>query len=1392
MSILHQHPPVSHSLEGTSLEKSEVKFLPSWTADDQKGDYNHLLPMGHNTERPINERVKHKTESNPSANKTQLTENQLCSFLSLAPLDTWDLDHVLQTLKQHKPLVKPIQADILKDNEREMHENDLMEQLVAFCERKVNETEIKPAKSDNTQELSLRATGRDVVDFKRSSVQLQLNDDSPTIYIDLRTNEFQTTLSDVSQSDSAICPTNLDKEIISSKETTIPIANGQKREFAGKRLLLHNSSQSKQSMSEMSVSLRNPQGLAEARQRNSSGKTIKENQLQDSESCCSEPGIQRVNVCCSPPKYNHKQNSQSSHFPVAGNKQRDHHNHKIRYEKDLKFLQTSRPQRSANNRDDVAERTDILYDPEASYLPSVNALPAELHTKDCLLLTVPLSSPGVVAGRTQRKTQTVNSILIKSHVYNALIAWLMSLTNPKACMGKGNTFDAPFWVAGLQQLYIEDSLVLYICAASLEGGPTGSRKMRGAEMDENKFYRRVCKFFAQTSLKTVAFWVPQLNNLLEKQPYPALVHLPSSYLDCFISVNPNPEAVEEIFSVIPGFYWQTLETGDQKCKRTEATSFQHCHTETALVLIGRTLFFNPLAMHHTLDLVSKSGLDVCGIRFLYPPQELLTNFTVNKSVMHGEEHTHQPMLIMAFRGPYANSVWQEITGPSDFQLARRTDPASINALYLHSQDPPLLYSPRLANRVHLGLCLFFGGRTAENAVSMIQNSGETEDRVSHIQTSSTASLCATVKGDLFLLVSPVVGPCCYSYILSACAKTGFSLLGLQRVQLSRKQAQSLGLTTRQVAAFCHAPTVSLDGEQVELSSHCLVLLMRRESTVRYSSRLPIGLMNELVVEGLIGSIQARFTDVVGPEVCFYTIPYSKNHHNVLGGHMWTVPESSHMVLSKYAYPSCPDAEQVVILTLTGQNIMENEIKFLHKVLRDPAGQEEFELLALKWVSQLSQRQAQELNPFEIGDREWQNSVQSLTSTPALILALRRVRAFITLRQQLPHNYPGSLRVLMSPTPETAFRQTCLFFSEAELVPDHSSRPLLKFLPPHHIDTTGHSLYSYMTLGPQPLLTLALFKPGAWRQCFGKILTLIKQNGYTLVGLRVLLLDSTMASALIHSPEKQDPTEELEYLRSGPSLALGLLRVNAVMRLWELMGPEDPIEARTVDQTLWRAQFGSDRLHNGIYGSRSYRNAIEDMKLLFPSGVCCAETSLMRYEQISSLQSDPEASLDHDHLHTSQTAVKFSSEFGQVPAGPLVCTALCQTTCLLIPSSLLQQSQPPLFSELLQRLFRTGCHLLAGRLCMLDKKQRRHMCELLRASAGEELLHEGPCLAIVLQADNAATCFDIILERVCRERPDFRRVTRKLLYPRFKKEAVKLLCYLFDDFGLDSHHRIALQ
>lgn len=93
------------------------------------------------------------------------------------------------------------------------------------------------------------------------------------------------------------------------------------REFSGKSSLLQNMKQSQKSMLEMSW--RNPQDFAEDKQKNSSGKSMKENQLHDSETSCSEPGIQQVNVCCSTVKYDqHKQSTPSSHIPAAQNKQR--------------------------------------------------------------------------------------------------------------------------------------------------------------------------------------------------------------------------------------------------------------------------------------------------------------------------------------------------------------------------------------------------------------------------------------------------------------------------------------------------------------------------------------------------------------------------------------------------------------------------------------------------------------------------------------------------------------------------------------------------------------------------------------------------------------------------------------------------------------------------------------------------------------------------------------------------------------------------------------------------------------------------------------------------------------------------------------------------------------
>lgn len=145
------------------------------------------------------------------------------------------------------------------------------------------------------------------------------------------------------------------------------------------------------------------------------------------------------------------------------------------------------------------------------------------------------------------------------------------------------------------------------------------------------------------------------------------------------------------------------------------------------------------------------------------------------------------------------------------------------------------------------------------------------------------------------------------------------------------------------------------------------------------------------------------------------------------------------------------------------------------------GEDRFELLALKWLPTLSWQQAQELSPFEVGERQWHRSVVSLVSSPAFICAIRRPKAFSNMQRLLPQDYPGDLSVLMSTTPEMTFRQACLFFTEMQVIPgedeakktnqwmekiqwvlsnkyinsfffllDHSSRIMVKFLPPPSI------------------------------------------------------------------------------------------------------------------------------------------------------------------------------------------------------------------------------------------------------------------------------------------------------------------------------------------------------
>ena len=51
--------------------------------------------------------------------------------------------------------------------------------------------------------------------------------------------------------------------------------------------------------------------------------------------------------------------------------------------------------------------------------------------------------------------------------------------------------------------------------------------------------------------------------------------------------------------------------------------------------VGCSGFFqNPLITHYTLHLLLDSGLDVCGLRLLYPPQRLLSESGTTQLIPH--------------------------------------------------------------------------------------------------------------------------------------------------------------------------------------------------------------------------------------------------------------------------------------------------------------------------------------------------------------------------------------------------------------------------------------------------------------------------------------------------------------------------------------------------------------------------------------------------------------------------------------------------------------------------------------------------------------------------------------------------------------------------------------
>ncbi len=129
------------------------------------------------------------------------------------------------------------------------------------------------------------------------------------------------------------------------------------------------------------------------------------------------------------------------------------------------------------------------------------------------------------------------------------------------------------------------------------------------------------------------------------------------------------------------------------------------------------------------------------------------------------------------------------------------------------------------------------------------------------------------------------------------------------------------------------------------------------------------------------------------------------------------------------------------------------------------------------------------------------------------------------------------------------------------------------------------------------ITFALIKPSAYRQNHvGSILTMICQAGFRIQAIRSTMLSVQDAEAF-YAVHRSKPffNDLVEFMSSGPIIAMILQKENAVEDFRRLIGHTDP--ARAEEGTI-RKLFAVSVQANAVHGSDSDENAAAEADFFF--------------------------------------------------------------------------------------------------------------------------------------------------------------------------------------------------
>lgn len=130
-------------------------------------------------------------------------------------------------------------------------------------------------------------------------------------------------------------------------------------------------------------------------------------------------------------------------------------------------------------------------------------------------------------------------------------------------------------------------------------------------------------------------------------------------------------------------------------------------------------------------------------------------------------------------------------------------------------------------------------------------------------------------------------------------------------------------------------------------------------------------------------------------------------------------------------------------------------------------------------------------------------------------------------------------------------------------------------------------------------TYSMIKPeivAAGDQKIGEILAIIQRAGFRIVNLTMKQLERETVE-LFYDVHKERPFygELVDYICSGPVVALHLERESAVVKLRELVGATNPEDAAC--GTI-RDLYGKSLSENAIHASDSVENGLREIGIIF--------------------------------------------------------------------------------------------------------------------------------------------------------------------------------------------------